>query len=129
MFRTTAFCALTLALLVAPSWARDCANADTQTEMNRCAYEEYERADAALNGVYRALMGRLDDQRRQRLIEAERAWLKYRDAHCRSETTQSEGGSIHPLLYDSCLTEVTAARTKELQASLDCELGRGTCND
>lgn len=106
-----------------------CANAMTQPEMNRCAANEYTRADAALNKVYQALLATLDAPRRQRLIETERAWISFRDAHCHFETAQSEGGSMHSLLYDVCLTDLTKKRTEELQASLDCERGVGKCND
>ena len=106
-----------------------CANAMSQPEMNRCAADDYARADAALNQVYQALMVKLDAARRQRLIGAERAWISFRDAHCDSETMQSEGGSMHPLLYDVCLTDLTKKRTAQLQASLDCERGVGKCND
>ena len=131
MLRTISF-ALPLAFLAASSWAGDridCANAMTQYDMNKCASSDYNRADAKLNEVYRALMATLDSRRRQRLIEAGRAWMSYRDAHCRFETTESEGGSMHSLLYDSCLADLTKARTKELQSTLDCQLRRGKCYD
>ena len=107
----------------------DCSNAITQAEMNQCAADDLTRADDELNQTYRALMAMLDPTRRRRLVEAERAWINFRDAHCRSETAQSEGGSIHPLLYDTCLADMTRKRTKELKASLDCERHGENCND
>jgi uncharacterized protein YecT (DUF1311 family) len=97
--------------------------------MSQCAADDYARADAALNEVYRELMANLGASRRERLIAAERAWITYRDAHCRSETAPSEGGSMHALLYDACLTDVTRRRTQELRSSLNCLQGVGKCND
>lgn len=129
MSRIIFLCGLALGIAAAPSYAGDCANAMTQSEMNRCEHDVYLNADDRLNQVYRALLDMLDDRGRQRLIEAERAWINYRDAHCRSETMQSEGGTMHALLYDSCLTDVTNARTEQLRASLDCERHRGKCDD
>ena len=107
----------------------DCNNAMTQMAMNICADRDYQAADRKLNETYRALMAMLDGGQRQKLISAERAWIGFRDAHCRSETAESEGGSIHPMEYSSCLTDMTKARIKELQASLACQKHGEKCYD
>jgi uncharacterized protein YecT (DUF1311 family) len=107
----------------------DCNNAMTQMAMNICADRDYQAADRRLNDTYRALMAMLDGDQRQKLIAAERAWIGFRDAHCRSETAESEGGSIHPMMYSSCLTDMTKARLKELQASLACQRHGEKCYD
>ena len=49
------------------------------------------------------------------LLEAQRAWLKYRDAHCRSNGYFARGGSLEPLLVASCKTTLTRIRTVELE--------------
>jgi uncharacterized protein YecT (DUF1311 family) len=41
---------------------------------------EVDRANAELDGVYRSLMSKADAQEKTSLQEAERAWIKWRDA-------------------------------------------------
>ena len=50
------------------------------------------------------------------LLEAQRAWLQYRDAHCRAEGFNARGGSLEPLLVSTCKTALTQRRTQELKA-------------
>ncbi|WNM18047.1 lysozyme inhibitor LprI family protein [Flavobacterium capsici] len=90
----------------------------TQKEMNDSAFVAYEKADAELNKVYQELVAQLDAEETKLLITAQRYWIGYRDAHCEFEKKPSEGGSIQPLVYATCLTEVTEQRIKELKASL-----------
>lgn len=97
---------------------RDCGSLRTQAEMNTCAAEDYRAADADLNRVYGELRARLDSRRRQALLGAQRAWLRYRDAHCAFDGSAVEGGSMQPLVVASCRAVVTRARTAELRAAL-----------
>lgn len=132
--RMTFLAAAAAVLLSGPAMADnsdgiDCNNAMTQMAMNICADRDYQATDRKLNDTYRALMAMLDDRQRQNLVAAERAWIGFRDAHCRSETQESEGGSIHPMMYSSCLTDMTKARIKELQASLACQRHGEKCYD
>jgi uncharacterized protein YecT (DUF1311 family) len=48
------------------------------------------------------------------LLKAQRAWLAYRDAACEVQASPYEGGSIQPLIWFSCLSELTAERTRML---------------
>ena len=95
-----------------------CADAPNQNEMNRCAYEEYQKADAELNKVYRQLQPKLVAGHDEKLKAAQRAWLAFRDAHCECESFAFEGGSMQPFLRSSCLEQATRDRTKQLQAML-----------
>ena len=52
------------------------------------------------------------------LIEAQTAWIKYRDSHCKFDCMGYKGGSIYPLMYSDCLTALTEMRTKQLNATL-----------
>jgi len=51
-------------------------------------------------------------------LESQRAWLKFRDAHCVVEGYYARGGSMEPLMVNTCLEEVTKQRTEQLR-SLD----------
>ena len=117
--RTLALAALALPLflLAAPAQAAGCGSADAdQQTMNRCAEADYARADAELNRVYKATMAGLDEHSQALLKAAQRDWIKFRDDECTYQNAQNEGGSIYPLVYNGCLTTLTKARTKQLQA-------------
>jgi uncharacterized protein YecT (DUF1311 family) len=110
-----------LLLATAPARAQDdesvdCAHAMVQRDLNICADRDFRAADAQLNGAYRAAMARLDSDGRDRLRAEERDWIAGRDRHCNAEAAEERGGSIFPMVYSGCLTEMTKARTKVLLA-------------
>ncbi|MCU0801488.1 MAG: lysozyme inhibitor LprI family protein [Rhodobacteraceae bacterium] len=104
----------------------DCANQVTQIDMNQCAYQEFEAADAALNRVYAEAIAFLQASDREyppageseeaRLRRAQRAWVAYRDANCDQAGFQMRGGSAEPLLVNGCLRFMTEARIAELRS-------------
>lgn len=97
-----------------------CDNAQSTVDMGNCAGEEYKKADAELNSVYKQLMSSLEDREYEALLKtAQQAWLKYRDAHCDFEAFENRGGTIYPVMHRSCLTTMTKARTKELREQLE----------
>ena len=94
----------------------------SQQAMNRCAGEALERADKALNAEWAKVMagdGKGEDDKL--MLEAQRAWIKYRDAHCEAAAYDSKGGSIWPLLVSGCMAELTRRRTRELVAMREGE--------
>ncbi|UBH29550.1 lysozyme inhibitor LprI family protein [Aeromonas enteropelogenes] len=91
----------------------------TQAAMNICVMQDYTKADAKLNATYKKLVATLDKEQLGRLKTAQRAWITFRDAQCRYEAGVYEGGSIAPLVYSSCLTNLTEQRTTDLLAQLD----------
>ena len=125
------FAALMLVLFTAlPAQAQmqACASAQTQTEMNTCAAGQYQKDDAAMNQIYQRLLAKLTDaQQKQLLVDAERAWIAYRDQECAFETSGSAGGSIHPMIQSDCLDEKTTVHTAELSRQLNCKEGDPSC--
>ena len=106
----------------------DCADPQTQSAMNICAAQDYAAADADLNAQWAvtaaktrerdASTGSEPDDRPGHfatLLEAQRAWLRFRDAHCASEGFYARGGSLEPLLVSKCKAELTRARTRQLR--------------
>ena len=95
----------------------------SQQAMNRCAGDAYERADKALNAQWAKVAAAYkgDKEGEKLLLDAQRAWLKYRDAHCEAAAIDSKGGSIWPLLVSGCLAELTRRRTRELVVMLEGE--------
>jgi len=97
----------------------NCNNPQTQSKMNICASIAYQNADRKLNQVYRQLLPKLSAARKQKLIAAQQAWIKFRDSSCEFERSAYEGGSIAPMIYGNCLAAVTEQRTKDLQRYLE----------
>ena len=130
-------CAPALAAAVVAPWlmvpsvahAADCANAATQMAMNACAAGDPRAADARLNATFNEVAGRLrgQDDAGHRLVAAERAWVRFRDAECAFDTNQVSGGSIAPMVLAECQTTMTKAREQRLRAYLDCREGDLAC--
>ncbi|MGR6468604.1 lysozyme inhibitor LprI family protein [Rhizobium sp. PAMB 3182] len=106
----------------------DCSDPTTQTDMNICAYQDWQAADKELNAVYKEAVAYAKDEDTQfadidknlvgaldALKKAQRAWVEYRDGHCDGMGFQARGGSMEPLLVGSCLADLTRQRTKELK--------------
>ncbi|BBD67580.1 hypothetical protein NIES4072_51220 [Nostoc commune NIES-4072] len=96
----------------------NCNNPQTQIAINECAKLSYQRADKKLNQAYQQLLPTLETSRKQKLIAAQLAWLKFRDTNCEFERSRYEGGSIASSIYSSCLENTTKLHTQELQEFL-----------
>ena len=59
-------------------------------------------------------MAKLSPSRKQALVEAERAWIQFRDANCRFYD-DPDGGTIARVSANECILNATADRAKELQ--------------
>jgi uncharacterized protein YecT (DUF1311 family) len=86
--------------------------------MKECVSAEYKRQDERLNRSYIKLMGSLSAERRDALREAERTWLKFRDANCQYYDDPG-GGSAAPIEASYCRLKATADRAKELEQFVD----------
>ena len=83
-------------------------------EMNNCILAETRRQDARLNENYKRLISRLATERKKALVEAQRAWIKFRDANC-GFYADPEGGSAARVTANECFLNATADRAKELR--------------
>lgn len=88
----------------------------SQNEMNRCAQDEYKKADVELNKVYQQTMAKLSPEHRQKLKTAQLAWIPFRDAHCDCDAFIFDGGSMQPLIQFTCLESETRNRIKQLKS-------------
>jgi uncharacterized protein YecT (DUF1311 family) len=89
-----------------------CSGKGSQMEEDACNLKAYEAADRTLNAQYRRLMAALDKlpRCRERLREAQRAWIRFRDEHCRYEGATGYKGRT-----TECLVEMTAQRAGYLK--------------
>ena len=105
-----------------------CAGAPTQKELNDCAAREYKKHDAAMNETYQQLVAKIKDAKQKTmLVDAEKACVAYRDKFCAFQSSQTVGGTIHPLIVDACLDEKTTVHMAELKRQLDCKDGDPSC--
>lgn len=94
--------------------ADPCDNPQTQAAMTQCAINDYINEDIRLNQIYKTLRSQLTTQEKSQLKSAQLAWINYRDKSCEFSTRHSVGGSIHGLEYNSCLSQMSAIRRREL---------------
>jgi len=121
---------LLIALLIAQvgGATSGCKNPTTQLDMNSCATQDYRVADRELNeqwAITIADMRRADSATRphrdgqpgyyDQLLEAQRMWIPFRDAHCASEGYEARGGSMQPMLVSGCKARLTRERTAQLR--------------
>jgi uncharacterized protein YecT (DUF1311 family) len=83
-------------------------------EMINCMLAETRRQDARLNENYKKLLSKLAAERKNALIEAQRAWIRFRDANC-GFYADPEGGSAARMAANECILNATVDRAKELQ--------------
>lgn len=105
--------------IYAQNYNFNCTNTQTQLEINRCADLEYQAVDLKLNQVYQQLRANINNSYEEKqLINAQLAWLKFRDLNCEYAADKYKGGSIQPFIYSSCLTQLTKERVRHLESYL-----------
>ena len=109
---------LFLLTLTSYTFALNCQNAETSYEMKMCEQKALELADKELNLVYKQLMAQLDDTGKNKLRDAQRKWIQFRDAHAVFEADSMRGGTGEGLLYTATLKTLTQDRVKALKAAL-----------
>lgn|GEM_PF-3787307 len=99
----------------------------SQAEMDRCVNEEWERADSALNSAYQALVARIRADEAFMLTtdgrpsgdillrDIQSAWINQREMLCQLQSYAVRGGSLEPLIFNSCRAQFTRERTVWLE--------------
>jgi len=96
----------------------NCKSPQTTVEMNVCSSQEFEAADKKLNQLYQQLQAKISTKQKQRLMVAQRTWIKFRDENCDYAKGQFEGGSLAASTYGYCRARVTQERIKDLEGYL-----------
>jgi uncharacterized protein YecT (DUF1311 family) len=103
-------------------WLEECMDKNpTTVGMVNCEDEALKRWDKELNSVYKQLMEKLSAQAKETLKEAQRAWLKARDAEIKligAVYGSLEGTMYIPMRADA-VTSLTRARALKLKDYLD----------
>lgn len=96
----------------------------------------FPKIDEELNATYNKVLGeyKSDTLFIKRLKEAQRAWIKFRDAHLESRfpsefksNQYNEYGSIYPYCACVIMTDLTKERIKQLQAWLNGTIEGDVC--
>ena len=97
--------------------------------MNQCAAQQHKAADKELNALYQQITARLkaDPDSKKLMVGAQRAWIAFRDAECKFSASGVEGGSVYPLIYSNCITDLTKARVETFKNYLKCQEGDLGC--
>jgi len=88
----------------------------------QCLQAETAVWDDLLNTEYKALRAQMLAQGgnlNEMLLDAQRAWITFRDAECALEYARWGDGSIRQIVAANCLMEMTAARAIELRDKKD----------
>jgi uncharacterized protein YecT (DUF1311 family) len=122
--------AILLALLVVPAAMAgdydrsiDCSRQEQLPNQQRiqCAGREMEVSEFTLTKTYNQLLSRLDPEDRKSAIEAQKAWMVFRDTEC-GLSARIQGftpmGSMYGLVYGDCATWMNSLREKELASYL-----------
>ncbi len=102
---------------ITKTFAFDCNNAMTTMDINSCMNKEFERIEKELNQVYKRQMKSLstDTETKTALRNAQRLWIKFREADCEAVIMPSKGGSIVTAEYLDCMISHAKQRIRELK--------------
>jgi uncharacterized protein YecT (DUF1311 family) len=97
-----------------PPYPPDTVCAETTTrQLSECLQKQTTVWNERLNTEYAKALAHLDTAELPALREAQRLWVKYREANC--EMYAQHGGTVAELLWAGCLLEMTKQRAVELR--------------
>jgi uncharacterized protein YecT (DUF1311 family) len=96
-----------------PAAAEDCNAANSTAEIMQCLATQTAVWDRRLKTAYQKLLETLPPRRRERLRNAQRLWLQFRDANC--AYFGSRAGTIARVEAGQCMLRLTSARAQELE--------------
>lgn len=110
---------LLLAACAGSAYALDCSKASSTVEINQCSLQEQQKAERQLNATYqqtlKAFASPDDAATKAKLVDAQRLWVKFREADCQAEYEKWQGGTIRNVMYSGCMQERAKQRIKELE--------------
>ena len=88
-----------------------------QQQMNACMATAEASVNRRLNDAYKRLVVTLDDS--SKLKKAQAAWLLFRDASCKYESSGIvEGESLYPFAMSACRIDLAEKRLRDLKQYL-----------
>lgn len=117
---------LVFSLVAHQTFAIDCNKAMSTPDINECARIDQERTEKLLNEVYRRVLKQIEGisknpenesqaELKKSFIEAQRLWVKFREADCNNVYTYWSGGTIRGVMFIGCMQARAEQRIKELR--------------
>jgi uncharacterized protein YecT (DUF1311 family) len=110
-----------------PSFAPNCADPLTQSEINMCVRAEHEAADKAMTSIYGQVIEQLREQDHSiadlgpayvgaelLIASSQQAWSTGRADFCSAAGQAIYGGSMRPAIVATCFAMLAGSRTEEL---------------
>ena len=98
--------------------ATPCGKETTTAAMRACQNHRYQRAERALDSMYTRLMRQLDETGKEKLQNAQSAWLQFRQTNADFQADIAREGTVAPLIRVTVMADMTEARARELRKSL-----------
>ena len=92
----------------------DCFNELTQREMTECSIKKLDLLEKKLDKKNSYILNIIENDKS--FILSNKAWLNYRDAHCKSVANIYSGGSIYNFVLTECEIGKTKIRLKSLES-------------
>jgi uncharacterized protein YecT (DUF1311 family) len=84
-------------------------------ELEGCAEHRIVRLDRQINADAKALYASMSDPKaREHFVDAQQAWIAYRQAACLSEADAYAGGSLEPVVFANCELRINRQRANDL---------------
>lgn len=103
----------------------DCAKVFSTPDVEQCIAAELDKVEASLNQAYQRLLKQLTQadtpqedytEYRKKLLTAQRAWIKFREADCDAQYEMHRTGTIRNSIYLSCKKQRAEQRINELNS-------------
>lgn len=103
----------------------ECEKVFSTLDVEQCIAVELDKVEASLNEAYQRLLKQLTQadtpqdnytEYRKKLLIAQRAWIKFREADCDTQYEMHRSGSIRNSIYLSCKKQRADQRINELNS-------------
>src|SRR5436309_3214168 len=95
--------------------------AQTQSELNTQARADFATTEKQLEVIYHKLAQALDSPGRQKLAEAQKAWIAFREAQAALEVDEVRGGTAAASILDATRAELTREQIERLKKMLPAD--------
>jgi len=92
-----------------------CNNHATTVDFSNCLWKAWKTVDRELNAYYQVVSTHVKGGEFEKLRDAERAWIAFRDLNCDAEKELYDGGTAQGPVYNACMEAMTRHRLQELK--------------
>lgn len=101
----------------------DCQTASTSADVMRCLTHNKEKADEALNHVFKTLSTKKSGEALKDIEDLQKLWIEYRDQECAAEVEALSSEALKRIEGLKCQTRLTRERIAAIQKTVVSETG------